>query len=322
MPKGAPGAVLQVTARSASTRAWRSPVSSVSSSHPRGCRVWADVADDFALVVDADAADPGDKTRSPRSSGCVGPRKLLAAAAVEPALRALGVRRASTDARFVDKARGFAQSSRSDRAISLASSSGRVRCSAREADRRPRHEPLDGTITIPGDKSIGHRALLFSLLSQTPMRVLGLGDGADNGRSAKAITALGAKITRDGNGARDHGHRPRRHDARRPRRSTAATRARRSACCAVCSPVSSSRRRSSATSRCQKRPMRRVIEPLAKMGAQHHRAGHAASMSRRRSSSGRRRQAPRARLPAADGVGAGEDRDPARRLLRRRRDDA
>lgn len=58
--------------------------------------------------------------------------------------------------------------------------------------------PLNGTIAVPGDKSIGHRALLFSLLSQTPIRVLGLGDGADNGRSARAITALGARIEKDG----------------------------------------------------------------------------------------------------------------------------
>lgn len=64
---------------------------------------------------------------------------------------------------------------------------------------QPATAPLSGTITVPGDKSIGHRALLFSLLSQTPIRVLGLGDGADNGRSAKAITALGAKVSRDGN---------------------------------------------------------------------------------------------------------------------------
>jgi 3-phosphoshikimate 1-carboxyvinyltransferase len=63
----------------------------------------------------------------------------------------------------------------------------------------PATKPLDGRIVIPGDKSIGHRALLFSLLSETPVRVLGLGDGADNGRSAKSITALGAKVTRDGN---------------------------------------------------------------------------------------------------------------------------
>src|SRR5580698_5673 len=57
---------------------------------------------------------------------------------------------------------------------------------------------LAGTVAVPGDKSIGHRALLFSLLSTTPVRVRGLGDGADNGRSARAITALGARIERDG----------------------------------------------------------------------------------------------------------------------------
>jgi 3-phosphoshikimate 1-carboxyvinyltransferase len=63
---------------------------------------------------------------------------------------------------------------------------------------QPASGALAGTVTVPGDKSIGHRALLFSLLSQSPIRVLGLGDGADNGRSAKAITALGARVEKDG----------------------------------------------------------------------------------------------------------------------------
>jgi len=45
----------------------------------------------------------------------------------------------------------------------------------------PATRHLEGTITIPGDKSIGHRALLFSLLSQTPVRVRGLGDGLFRG---------------------------------------------------------------------------------------------------------------------------------------------
>ena len=61
----------------------------------------------------------------------------------------------------------------------------------------PLQRPLAGSVRVPGDKSIGHRALLFSLLSATPVRVRGLGDGADNGRSAKAIAALGATIARD-----------------------------------------------------------------------------------------------------------------------------
>jgi 3-phosphoshikimate 1-carboxyvinyltransferase len=61
----------------------------------------------------------------------------------------------------------------------------------------PRARPLAGTVRVPGDKSIGHRALLFSLLSETPVRVRGMGDGADNGRSAKAIAQLGATVARD-----------------------------------------------------------------------------------------------------------------------------
>ncbi|HEY4243056.1 MAG TPA: 3-phosphoshikimate 1-carboxyvinyltransferase [Kofleriaceae bacterium] len=62
---------------------------------------------------------------------------------------------------------------------------------------QPAARPLAGTVEVPGDKSIGHRALLFSLLSAHPVRVRGLGDGADNGRSAKTIAALGATIVRE-----------------------------------------------------------------------------------------------------------------------------
>lgn len=62
----------------------------------------------------------------------------------------------------------------------------------------PARTALRGTVTVPGDKSIGHRALLFSLLSEAPIAIRGLGDGADNGRSAKAISALGATVSRDG----------------------------------------------------------------------------------------------------------------------------
>lgn len=70
---------------------------------------------------------------------------------------------------------------------------------------QPAARALSGTIQIPGDKSIGHRSLLFSLLSSTPIRVRGLGDGADNGRSAKAITALGARVEKVSDGILVHG---------------------------------------------------------------------------------------------------------------------
>jgi 5-enolpyruvylshikimate-3-phosphate synthase len=38
----------------------------------------------------------------------------------------------------------------------------------------PTGQPLSGEVVAPGDKSVGHRALLFSLLSSTPVRIRGL----------------------------------------------------------------------------------------------------------------------------------------------------
>lgn len=62
----------------------------------------------------------------------------------------------------------------------------------------PATRPLSGQIDVPGDKSLGHRALLFSLLAKQSIRIRGLGGGADNGRTARAITQLGATVARDG----------------------------------------------------------------------------------------------------------------------------
>jgi 3-phosphoshikimate 1-carboxyvinyltransferase len=60
-----------------------------------------------------------------------------------------------------------------------------------------RARPLSGTITVPGDKSISHRALMFAALAigQTP--ITGLLEGEDVLRTAAAMRALGARITRD-----------------------------------------------------------------------------------------------------------------------------
>ena len=69
----------------------------------------------------------------------------------------------------------------------------------------PQAAPLVGEVVVPGDKSVGHRALLFSLLSRTPVTLRGLGGGADNGRTARAIVQLGATIERDGDVVRVHG---------------------------------------------------------------------------------------------------------------------
>ncbi len=63
--------------------------------------------------------------------------------------------------------------------------------------RRP-SAPLSGTVTVPGDKSISHRALMFAALALGETRITGLLEGEDVLRTAAAMRALGASIARDG----------------------------------------------------------------------------------------------------------------------------
>ncbi len=61
-------------------------------------------------------------------------------------------------------------------------------------------EGLEGTATVPGDKSISHRALLLSGLAVGESRVAGLLEGEDVLRSAAAMQAMGAEVERDSDG--------------------------------------------------------------------------------------------------------------------------
>lgn len=66
--------------------------------------------------------------------------------------------------------------------------------------------PLAGDITVPGDKSISHRALIFGGLAVGETRIDGLLEGDDVLRTAAAMRALGATVERVGAGAwRVHG---------------------------------------------------------------------------------------------------------------------
>ena len=62
----------------------------------------------------------------------------------------------------------------------------------------PAAAALRGTITVPGDKSISHRALMFAALAIGRTTITGLLDGEDVRRTATAMRALGAAIERDG----------------------------------------------------------------------------------------------------------------------------
>ncbi len=56
--------------------------------------------------------------------------------------------------------------------------------------------PLSGIITVPGDKSISHRALMLGALAVGETRITGLLEGEDVLATAAAMRAMGATITR------------------------------------------------------------------------------------------------------------------------------
>jgi 3-phosphoshikimate 1-carboxyvinyltransferase len=61
--------------------------------------------------------------------------------------------------------------------------------------------PLTGVASVPGDKSISHRALIFGAMAVGETRITGLLEGQDVLDSAKAMRAFGAEVTRHGEGA-------------------------------------------------------------------------------------------------------------------------
>lgn len=60
--------------------------------------------------------------------------------------------------------------------------------------------PLAGTVTVPGDKSISHRALMFGALAVGETRIEGLLEGEDVLATAAALRAMGAGVERDADG--------------------------------------------------------------------------------------------------------------------------
>ncbi|WP_340264073.1 3-phosphoshikimate 1-carboxyvinyltransferase [Sphingobium mellinum] len=60
--------------------------------------------------------------------------------------------------------------------------------------------PMRGCVTVPGDKSISHRALMLSALAIGESRVEGLLEGEDVLATAAAMRAMGADIRRDDEG--------------------------------------------------------------------------------------------------------------------------
>ena len=55
---------------------------------------------------------------------------------------------------------------------------------------------LRGELTLPGDKSISHRALMLATRAEGESRIAGAGDGADVRSTAAICAALGASVER------------------------------------------------------------------------------------------------------------------------------
>src|SRR6516162_7204535 len=64
-----------------------------------------------------------------------------------------------------------------------------------------RGRPLTGRVRVPGDKSISHRALILGALAVGSTRISGLLEGEDVLNTARAMRALGARVERTGAGA-------------------------------------------------------------------------------------------------------------------------
>ncbi len=58
---------------------------------------------------------------------------------------------------------------------------------------------IGGTIVVPGDKSIAHRAALLSILASSPIEVINFPDNADCLSSLKAAESLGVKVAKESN---------------------------------------------------------------------------------------------------------------------------
>src|SRR5579863_9133456 len=63
-----------------------------------------------------------------------------------------------------------------------------------------RNGPLQGRVRVPGDKSISHRSLILGALTVGKTSISGLLEGEDVLNTGKAVAALGARVERLGEG--------------------------------------------------------------------------------------------------------------------------
>ncbi|HWO41144.1 MAG TPA: 3-phosphoshikimate 1-carboxyvinyltransferase [Candidatus Eisenbacteria bacterium] len=130
----------------------------------------------------------------------------------------------------------------------------------------PLSRPFRGDITVPGDKSIAHRAVIFASVATGTSRIFNLSGGDDNSRTVRAFRQMGVRIARegqalhvDGNGWDGLSAPPTTIDC-----GNSGTTMRLLAGVLAGRPFTS---RLDGDTSLRRRPMQRIIEPLVAMGA-------------------------------------------------------
>ena len=129
------------------------------------------------------------------------------------------------------------------------------------------HRPLRGELTVPGDKSIGHRAVIFASVARGMSRISGLSGGEDNMRTVRAFQELGVRIREENRALHVDG---RGWEGLSPSRSaidcgnSGTTMRLLAGVLAGCPFVTTL----DGDASLRTRPMARIVEPLTQMGAQ------------------------------------------------------
>lgn len=135
-----------------------------------------------------------------------------------------------------------------------------------QALRISRTDRLHGTIAVPGDKSIAHRTLILGALARGWTRIVGLPGNADVGATADALTACGVSIQKHGDVAIVQGLG---HDALDARGGAVDCMNSGTSMRLLSGVLAGTRTRAVLVgdASLSRRPMRRISEPLQKMGA-------------------------------------------------------
>lgn len=124
--------------------------------------------------------------------------------------------------------------------------------------------PFRGDITVPGDKSLSHRALILAAMSPGTSRITGLGPGLDVNATRLAIEALGATVSSSNDTVTVVGGRGRWHPPGTLDCGNSGTTMRLLSGALAAAPFTSTLVGDLSLSR---RPMTRLVGPLAALGA-------------------------------------------------------